>query len=241
MRKSFAKLLWPAVFTCVGCAILVGLGLWQLQRLAWKQGLIAEIEARATMAPQPLPAIGEWPNLRPDSYEYRHVELCGTFENKKEALIFRASGGGAGLQQPGYVVLTPLRLLSGAYVIVNRGFAPPDRPDRGQRSAGDISGSTCISGLMRQPEPRNPFTPLDDPDAGHYFTRDPGLIAAHFGLTPAAPFSIDADDLPVPGGWPKGGATILAFPNNHLSYAFTWFGLAFALAGVFAAYAWQNR
>lgn len=241
MRKLLANLFWPALFTCVGCAILVGLGVWQLQRLAWKQGLLAEIAARATAAAQPLPPVGEWADLRPDAYEYRHVEVCGMFENDKEALIFRAAGGGAGMQQPGYLVLTPLRLANGAYVIVNRGFAPPDRQEPGQRRAGQIEGVACVNGLMRQPESRNLFTPPDDPANGHYFTRDPGLIAAHFGLAPAAPFSIDADDAPVPGGWPKGGATVLAFPNNHLSYALTWFGLALALVGVFAAYVWQNR
>ena len=67
------------------------------------------------------------------------------------------------------------------------------------------------------------------------------MIAKHFGLTPAAPFLIDADDTPVPGGWPRGGTTALALPNNHLSYALTWFGLALALFAVFAAYAWQSR
>ena len=75
------------------------------------------------------------------------------------------------------------------------------------------------------------------PATGHYFTRDPALIAAHFGLADAAPFSIDADATPVPGGLPHGGATELAIPNNHLSYALTWFGLAFGLLGVFAVFA----
>ncbi len=235
------RLFWPALFTGLCCAFLVSLGIWQLQRLAWKEGLIAQIEARAKAPPTPLPAPNQWPSLDPQSYEYRHVELDGTLENDKEALVFRPSGGGL-MQEPGYLVLTPLRLASGAYVIVNRGFVTEANKMPGARLAGQTEGPNHITGLMRQPESRNFFTPADNPATGQYFTRDPALIAAHFGLSNAAPFNIDADAAPLPpGGWPKGGATALAFPNNHLSYALTWFGLALALLGVFIAFARQKR
>jgi surfeit locus 1 family protein len=224
----------------VAAAILVSLGVWQLHRLGWKEALIDAIETRANAAPQPLPPIADWPRLRPEDYEYRHVKAAGTFEHDKETLVFRASGGIAG-EQPGYHVLTPLRLTSGGYVIVNRGFVPLDRKGQSSRRAGLILGETEITGLMRQPEARNFFTPADDPSVGTYFTRDPGLLAKLFGLDPAAPFSIDADAMELPGGWPKGGATGRDLPNNHLSYALTWFGLAIALIGVFTAFAWQKR
>ena len=240
MPQRRATLVWPAVATCMAAAILVSLGVWQLHRLAWKEGLIAAIETRANAAPQPLPPVAEWPQLRPEDYEYRHVTATGTFEHGEETLVFRASGGTAG-KQPGYHVLTPLRLKSGGYVIVNRGFIPLDRKDQSSRLAGLIQGETEVTGLMREPEARNFFTPADDPAAGTYFTRDPGLLAKHFALAPAAPFSIDADGTRLPGGWPKGGATERDFSNNHLSYALTWFGLAMALIGVFAAFAWQRR
>jgi surfeit locus 1 family protein len=239
MPRPRGSLVWPAAFTCVAAAILVSLGIWQLQRLAWKEGLIAEIEARANAAPQPLPPIAEWPKLRPEDYEYRHVAVNGTFEHGEEALVFRPSGGSAG-KQAGYHVLTPLRLKLGGTVIVNRGFVPLDRKEQSARLAGLIQGETTVTGLMRQPEGRNFFTPADDPAAGTYFTRDPGLIAKHFGLANAAPFSIDADATQIPGDWPKGGATERNLPNNHFSYALTWFGLALALIGVFAAFAWQR-
>jgi surfeit locus 1 family protein len=240
MPRPRGGLAWPAAFTCAAAAILVSLGVWQLHRLAWKEGLIADIEVRANAAPQPLPPITDWPKLRPEDYEYRHVAVTGTFENSEEALVFRPSGGLAS-KQPGYQVLTPLRLKTGGIVIVNRGFVPLDRKEQSSRLAGLIEGETTVTGLMRQPEARNFFTPADDPAAGLYFSRDPGLIARHFGLANAAPFSIDADATPVPGGWPKGGATERNLSNNHFSYALTWFGLALALIGVFAAFAWQRR
>lgn len=232
------RLIWPAIFTCIAAAILVSLGVWQLRRLAWKEDLIAAIATRADAAPRPLPPARDWPALRAEDYEYRHVAAEGMFDNGKEALVFRASGGT--VHQPGYFVLTPLRLKSGGVVIVNRGFVRQDRKEQNSRLAGLIQGETIVTGLMRPPETRNLFTPADDPEAGLYFTRDPDVIAKHFDLANVAPFSIDADDRPVPGGWPKGGATVRNLPNNHLSYALTWFGLALALIGTFAAFAWQR-
>jgi len=240
MPRNRATLFWPAALTCIAAAILVSLGVWQLHRLAWKEGLIAAMETRANAVPEPLPPVAEWPKLRPEDYEYRHVAATGIFEHAEEVLVFRASGGAAG-QEPGYHVLTPLRLTSGGTIIVNRGFVLLNRKEQGTRLAGQIQGEIEITGLMRQPEARNFFTPADDPAAGNYFTRDPGLIAKHFGLAGAAPFSIDADASQNPGGWPKGGTTERNLPNNHFSYALTWFGLAMALIGVFAALAWQKR
>ncbi|HET6378495.1 MAG TPA: SURF1 family protein [Methylocella sp.] len=229
------SLVWPAVLTLLAGALLISLGVWQLRRLSWKESLIAQIEARAHRPPEPLPAAGEWPKLRPEDYEYRHVTAEGTFDHAKEALVFRAG------KEPGYHLLTPMQLASGGYVIINRGFVPADRKDQSTRLAGEIMGETVVTGLMRAPETRNLFTPSDRPETGEYFTSDPVLIAAHFGLMPAAPFLIDADASEIPGGVPRGGTSVLALPNNHLSYALTWFSLAAALFGIFAAFAWQSR
>jgi surfeit locus 1 family protein len=233
--RAARGLIIPALFTLVMGAILVSLGVWQLHRLAWKEAILARVAARVTAPPQAVPPPAAWPTLQPDDYEYRHVALDGTFDHADEALVFRGTAAG-----PGYFVLTPLRLADGSTVIVNRGFVPSDRADPTTRRAGEIAGPVHVVGLMREPEPRNLFTPKDDPAAGHYFTRDPALIAAHFGLRGAAPFSVDADATPVPGGLPVGGATELDIPNNHFSYALTWFGLAIGLFGVFATFAWRK-
>ena len=98
-----------------------------------------------------------------------------------------------------------------------------------------------LTGLLRAPETRNAFTPLDNPAKGLWYTRDPALIAAHFGLERAAPFSIDADPVPLPGGWPKAGVTPVNIPNSHLSYALTWYGLAATLAAFCGFLVWRRR
>jgi len=93
---------------------------------------------------------------------------------------------------------------------------------------------------VRAPEARNAFTPADDPARNLWFARDPQAIARLHRLERVAPFLIDADASPLPGGWPRGGQTLLNLPNNHLQYAVTWFGIALTLIGVFAAFAWRR-
>jgi surfeit locus 1 family protein len=237
MNPRIRSLAAPALATLLGVAILLGLGFWQLRRLAWKEGLIAAVATRVHAAPVDLPPEADWPALRPADYEYRHVRLTGVYERGKQALVFRAIGEPRGRYGgPGYLVMAPLRLANGAVVLVNRGFVPQDRKDQAA-SSGSGGGETVVTGLMRASEGRTWFTPADDPARDEWFTRDVPEMARAMGLSRYAPFSVDADASANPSDLPEGGETVLAFPNNHLSYAITWFGMALALLGVVGAYA----
>lgn len=224
-------------------AILIGLGVWQLRRLAWKTELLGQIAERTTAPPQPLPPSASWSSLNASDYAYRHVALSGTFLHDDEAHVFRplspevARGPYTGL---GDLVLTPLRLADGSIVIVNRGFVPEAKVPPTTRPAGQVAGTVKVTGLMREPESRNLFTPADDPRGGTWFTRDPAAIAAWFHLERVAPFTVDADAPASPGNLPQGGETVLDIPNNHLSYALTWFGLAGGMCLVFAGVVWTR-
>jgi surfeit locus 1 family protein len=240
-RPSRLGLALAAGVALIAFAILIALGTWQMRRLAWKEDLLQKIDTRMHAAPVALPPEAQWPTLDPDAYEYRHVTATGVFEHDKEALIFRASGPNEGISQPGYVVMTPLRLPDGAHVLVARGFVPEEKKDPATRPDGQVAGEVTVTGLLRAPEPRNMFTPADDPAKGLWFTRDPALIARHFGLARPAPFTIDADPTPVPGGWPKAGVTPVNIPNSHLSYALTWYGLAATLAAFCGYLLWRGR
>ncbi len=236
MTGRVRSLVAPALASLLGIAFLVGLGVWQLQRLAWKDALIAAVESRVHAAPVDLPAEADWPKLRPADTEYRHVRVAGVYDASRQVLVFRALSSPRGRYGgPGYLVMTPLRLASGAVVLVNRGFVPEDRKDQAGNGLG--AGETEVAGLMRASEERTWFTPADDPASGQWFTRDAPAIARAMGLSRYAPFSIDADASADPADLPEGGETIVAFPNNHLSYAATWFGMAIALAGVFVTFA----
>ena len=222
-------------------ALLMSLGTWQMRRLAWKEDLIAKIEARVQAAPVALPDESTWAGLKADDYEYRHVSLRGTFDHAKEIFVFRASGPNEGLSQPGFVVMTPLRLDNGASVLVARGFVTEAFKDAAKRPQGQISGPVSLSGFMRAPEPRNNFTPTDSPDKGLWYTRDPAAMAATLSLPRPAPFSIDADATPLPGGWPKAGVTVVSIRNDHLAYALTWYGLAATLVALVGFVLWRKR
>ena len=235
------SLIVPGLAALVALAILIGLGTWQIQRKAWKEDLIAQIETRAYGEPGAILPESEWPAWRADQDEFRKVRVTGTFLHQFEAPVYGLARGerqGAPIQ--GYYLITPLRLASGAIVMINRGFVPTDLRDPGTRPESQPVGEVTITGLVRAPEARNPFTPNDDPARTRWFARDPQAMAAAHKLERVAPFLIDADASPNPGGWPRGGQTPLTLPNNHLQYAVTWYGIALTLIGVFAAFAWRR-
>ena len=244
MTSSLGKgrsLILPGLAALVALAILIGLGTWQLQRKAWKEDLIGQIEARAYGEPGAIVPETEWAAWRADQDEFRKVRVTGTFLHPLEAPVYGLAPGerqGAPLQ--GYYLITPLKLASGAIVMVNRGFVPTDLRDPARRPESQPQGEVTVTGLVRAPEARNPFTPNDDPARNQWFARDPQAIAATHKLERVAPFLIDADASPNPGGWPRGGQTPLTLPNNHLQYAVTWFGIALTLIGVFTAFAWRR-
>ncbi len=232
-KPFLRQLLWPTLFTLAAGAVLIWLGVWQLHRLAWKEGLLAEIAARADAAPSDAPPVADWAALKPLDYDYRHIKLTGRYLYQDTVLLFDPAGPKhAG---PGYLFLTPLKLAPSGYVIVNRGFVPADLAPK-MRTEGHADKDVQVTGLMRPPEPRGLFTPADHPEKYEYFTSDPASISAHFQIAPVAPFTIDADVAPGSGAWPIGGTTIRDIPNNHLGYALTWFGIAAGLAGVFSAF-----
>ena len=225
--------------SAIGVAILVALGAWQVARLQWKNAIVAQIEARRTAPVTSLPPAPQWPSLKPDDYEYRHVALTGAFEPDKTVLVYRGGTPNAPGAGPGYLVLTPLRLPTDDVVIVNRGFVPLADASAARGTAP--TGTVSVSGLMRSPETRNAFTPADDTAKGVWYTRDPASIAATSNLQRVAPFTIDVDADPKAQGWPRAGTTVIDIPNNHLSYALTWWGLALALIAVTVAFLRKSK
>lgn len=210
----------------LGVVLLSALGIWQVERRTWKLALIERVEQRMHAAPTAPPPQSSWPAITAASDEYRRVTVRGTFLHADETLVQAVTTDG-----PGFWVLTPLQMADGTTVLVNRGFVPPDRRDAATRRDGEPQGAVSVTGLLRISEPKGGFLRSNDPAAGRWYSRDVAAIAATYGLSQVAPFFIDADATPNPGGYPAGGLTIVRFPNDHLIYALTWFALAFMLAG----------
>jgi len=239
-RKSPLRRLLPAALAVlVVFMILIGLGTWQVERLAWKEDLITKVEARIHEPAQGAPAEADWPAINFEDHEYRHVTAQGRFRHDLEVQVYAlVDAGPDGSGGPGYWVITPLVQADGATILVNRGFVPIARKDPSTRAEGQVDGLVTVTGLLRMPEAAGLFTPESDPGKDSWFVRDPLAIAGAKGLLRTAPFLVDADAAPNPGGLPVGGLTRTAFPNRHLEYALTWYGLAATLVAVFAAYAW---
>lgn len=222
--------------TLVGLIVLVGLGVWQLQRLAWKEGIIARIESRTERRPVSLERAIEFADqLRNPSYIPVRAE--GRFHHARERYLYAISLDG----EPGWHVITPLETVDGHVVLVDRGFVPEKLRDPATRQEGQIQQVTAVTGLIRTPERPNLFTPDNDPGTNQWFTRDLGAMTRSMfpgGTVQVAPFFLEASETDVPGGWPKGGQTRLTLTNNHLQYALTWFGLALCLVAVYGVYVW---
>jgi surfeit locus 1 family protein len=212
----------------VAFAILVGLGTWQVQRLHWKEALVASIDSRIE---QQLADTGD--------VDYQPVALRGTFLNAGERHFFSTWNGDSGFN-----VYTPLRLDDGRFVFVNRGFVPYDLKDPAKRQQGELSGPVDITGLARNRLHAKPGMPENDVTKNIFYWKDLAAMQASAGLPAGAqvlPLFVDAGDAANPGGWPRGGVTIVELPNNHLQYAFTWYGLAAALAGVVCVWLYRQR
>ncbi len=220
----------PVIFVLAAVAGLAWLGTWQLERLHWKQDLVARLDAKLSAKPTDLPPRERWARLSAAEDEFRRVTFPAEFLPDQEVLVFSS---GSSLRPdvagPGYWVFSPARLLGGSLVVVNRGFVPEGKQEPKMRAEGQPKGVVEVAGAMRWPEPRGEFTPADDPAKNLWFARDPASMAAAKKWGVVAPFYVDQEAPPATGGLPKVGPLTPSLPNNHLQYAVTWFGLALAV------------
>ncbi|WBU63993.1 SURF1 family protein [Paracoccus aerodenitrificans] len=230
--------LWQlAVVLLLGVALAAGfvsLGVWQVQRLAWKRDLIERVENRVSSAPV---AWTDVTGLPPDALEYRPVTVTGEFDHSVETLVQAVTEQGGG-----FWVLTPLRTDGRETVLINRGFVPSELRDPSARPEGQVTGEVTVTGLARLTEPDGAFLRENDHQADRWFSRDIAAIADAKALPNVAGFFVDADATPQPGGYPVGGLTVVQFRNAHLSYALTWFALAgMVIFGIVLLLRHENR
>lgn len=206
-----------ALLAAAGIAFLVlmALGIWQVQRLAWKNDLIARVDARVAAEPVPAPGPAEWARLTAEAAEYRRVTVTGEYAPDSDVLVQAVTERG-----PGFWVMTPFATDDGWTLLVNRGFVAGDRRDDRPLPAG----AQTVKGLLRLSQPGGAFLRANDPGAGRWYSRDTQAIVVTLGLPEVAPYFIDADR--AGEGQPIGGLTVIAFRNHHLSYALTWFAMA---------------
>jgi cytochrome oxidase assembly protein ShyY1 len=233
------------IFTLLILTLLIGLGVWQLQRRAEKHALIAALTERLAAAPGALPPRTQWHALTPAADEFRRVTFSAAFEQRPDAMVY--SSGSAvreDISGPGTWAFLPARLSTGETVVINAGFVQNTMQDRAQQDRAVtrlVTGAPLtLRGYIRFPESAGALTPSENLAKRLWFTRDHLAMARALGWGEVAPFYIDLES-PVPeSGIPKPGPLDVHLKDDHLQYAITWFGLAGAVLIAFGVW-WRGR
>ena len=215
-------MIFPILMGIVGCAILISLGIWQLNRMEWKEGVLARIEARIHGAPEALPAK---PTEADD--EYRTVTVLGAFTGQFIELLAGQKG-----TSPGVRIIEAFATTDGRRILIDRGFL-----EDAARATPRTAGATEVTGNLLWPDDTDSFTPPPDPKSGLWFARDLPAMAAKLEtettlIVASRPTGDGIEPVPVDTS---------SIPNDHWGYAIQWFGLA-AVWGVMTLYLlWRIR
>jgi surfeit locus 1 family protein len=224
----------PAIAVAIGIAILIGLGVWQVQRLHWKEAILLRVAALQAAPPQPLEPLLARAESGED-VDYHRVEMtCPKLETSPYLRLYAVWRG-----YGGYRLIAACPVAAGPYraILVDRGFiAQGLTPAAGQPLAGPVVG------VLRKGDAPNFVTPANQPGQNLWYWRDIPAMAAALGASEPAPsFLMLERPAPPAAGGPTPAAIPADIPNNHLQYAITWFGLAAALAGVYLGGLWSKR
>jgi surfeit locus 1 family protein len=205
MKRGVAA---AVVFGVVGTAVLIGLGAWQLKRLAWKEQQIAKLEQRLSQTPVTLP---EQPDAQRD--KFLRVALTGSIDGRELHVLTSQMPWGAGFR-----VIVPVTDASGRTVLVDLGYVPEAAKDPASRPATTVDAV----GALYWPNETDGFTPQPDRAANIWFARDLDAMAGALGTEPLL-IIVERHGI---GDWPKPLRLGVNLPNDHLQYAITWFTLA---------------
>ncbi len=236
--RRFRPTLWASVFTVLALACLIGLGTWQLQRLEWKEALIATREAQLAQPPVDLPEdVSD-----PDRLAFLPVHATGRFLHEHEFHI----GSRTHKDRVGFDIVTPLRLEDGRILLVNRGWVPAGRRSPETRPDSRPAGEVEVTGVLRGTGWGGSrwFRPDNDPAANYWFYVDAPAMARSAGLSDViegvyleadSRTSTDPDALPI-----GGRSTRVDMRNDHLEYAITWYALALGLLVIYLLYGFRR-
>jgi len=223
------------IASAIGIAILIGLGVWQVKRLHWKEALLAKIAALEAAAPIPVNQALAGGVASQDLDFVRVTATCPDIETTPYLKLYAVR------EVAGFRLITPCALSGGPYrtILVDRGFVAQDQAQTLKAGQGRKLDQPIV-GVLRKGDVRNFLTPANTASQGLWYWRDVPAMAASLGATDAAPTFLMLEK-PAPQGFGPTPAPIPAdIPNNHLQYALTWFGLALALLGVYLASLWKR-
>ncbi len=215
------RILFPLIFGLAGLGVLLWLGMWQLQRLAWKEGVLAEIDSRIAATPVALPEV-----VSEENDKYLPVNVSGEMLLGEVHVLVSVKQVGAG-----YRIIQPFNT-QGRTILIDRGFIPTTA-----KLADRVTGEMDVTGNLHWPDEIDSYTPEPDIGGNIWFARDVPALAASLGAEPVlliARSRTDPNVTPLP-------VDTAGIPNDHLQYAITWFGLALVWAAMTGYFLWRNR
>ena len=203
--------------------VLFGLGTWQVYRLQWKNGVLAQI---ATAEAAPAVPLTQTPP------PYTKVSVIGRFRFDRSARFGAEVRDTTVGPTMGTYQVVPLERGDASTILVNRGWVPQQR----ETPLAEPDGVVAVTGYVRTAETARWFSATDNVAERQFYTLDPGAIAAAVGVVNPAPFTLIALGPAVPATYPAPAQQLPRPPNNHLAYAITWYGLAIALIIIFVVW-----
>ena len=218
------RVVFPLLFGLIGAAILIALGVWQMQRLTWKEAILADIQTRITAPPVAVPAVPD-----PIADKYLPVAISGQITDDEVHVLVSQKRIGAG-----YRIIAAFEAEDGRRLLLDRGFVKVD-----QKSAARPTGAAQVIGNLHWPDESGGSIPEPDLKAEIWFARDVPALAAHLNAEPvliiARETSLSDDPVsPLP-------VDIAGIPNDHLQYALTWFSLAVIWLIMTLSFLWRAR
>lgn len=225
--KKFKPQLIPTLVTIPIFLLVAALGIWQIERLSWKNSILQNISAELAAAPVQLPEI----TAPPEKYHYLHVMLKGQYLHQDEMIRQARYYKGA----LGVNILTPMRLDDGRYILVNRGWAPNEKSKQESRQESLVGGEQEVEAVISASLGRGLFVPENNPDKNEWFWLDIDAMRAHTGLA-LIPAVAEAIKVTTPGGYPISADGHIDIRNDHLMYAITWFAMALSILVIYFVY-----
>lgn len=230
---AFRPTFWATVVAVPVFVILVGLGTWQLQRLAWKNDLIQTRTERIAAAPL---TVDEALNATsPEAVEYRPIELNGVLHSEHAyRLLNRVRDG-----RQGFHVVSPMVLEDGrGTVMLDRGWAPREMFDTPPEGA---AAPVRITGYIRAYTEPGAFLPDNEPQNNNWFHMNEAQMLAAAGASGGVGFYVEAGPGAAAGeAYPVGAVPSVNLRNSHLEYVVTWYGLAAVLLVIFVVFHWRR-
>ena len=232
-QRLFRLNIWMTLCAFPVLIALLALGTWQLERLSWKESLIAERRAKLAFPPIDIAKIK---TIHWRKYEYRLVELSGRFLHEKEMFLQNSVRRGMAGKQ----IITPFLNDSGGHILVDRGWVPISSATslvKFNRPTGRVK----LTGVIREGIAPSTWTPDNRPRIDLWFYVDVGQMSNKWDISNFYPFYVRTQFDSGKTGYPLGTDFQVKIPNNHLQYAITWYGIAVALVIICMIYQVRSR